>query len=59
MDKKFKPKNQAFVLDPAKAEEFMKKNKNGGAKAAIEKFNSHHPKAGVQTPYKGSQRRGN
>ena len=44
-----------FELDDTKAEEFFNSSKNNDAKKVIERYQSHKPKEGVTTPFKGGE----
>ena len=47
-----KPTNKAFILDPKKADDFLKQ-KNSSAKKTLERFYAHQPGKDTTTPYKG------
>ena len=47
-----KPCHRSFDLDNSKAEEFFESAKQHNAKKAIERYNAHKPKVGVNVPSK-------
>ncbi|WP_156111847.1 hypothetical protein [Eubacterium sp. ER2] len=46
-----KPNTRAFRLRPDKVDQFVKRN--GSFDKAMERFQAHRPKNGVETPSKG------